>query len=318
MLIVLISSISGFFSLQAQKNRLVYAMQLGADQLSKSIASATWHAMLDDHREAAYEIMGTIAQKQGIDQIRMFNREGRLVFTTDPGARPDMSVVHNEVCQKCHDQVPARVKPAADSRVRMARSPRGVETLNMITPIYNEWACSTAECHAHPASVKVLGVLDVALRLDPVRQQAKNVTMEVVLSTTGVVLVGAAFVILFTRMFVAVPIRELIHGAKAVSAMELDQPIEIRHRSQELDELVDAFNVMRERVQDGHRRAERYGADAREQGGPPDRAVEGRPAQASADRPAGLTGPTGRQRGARDQQPRFGRAQPFHAGRADH
>jgi len=247
-LIVLIGSISGFFSLQAQKNRLVYAMQLGADQLSKSIASATWHAMLDDHREAAYEIMGTIAQKQGVDQIRMFNREGRLVFSTDPGAQADVSQVHNEVCQKCHDQVPTRVKPAADSRVRLARSPRGVETLNMITPIYNEWACATAECHAHPASVKVLGVLDVALRLDPVRQQAKNVTMEVVLSTAGVVLVGAAFVILFTRLFVAVPIRELIHGAKAVSAMELDQPIEIRHRSQELDELVDAFNGMRERV----------------------------------------------------------------------
>jgi two-component system, NtrC family, sensor kinase len=246
--IVLISSISGYLSLRAQKSRLVEAMELGADQLSKSIASATWHAMLDDHREAAYEIMGTIAEKQGIDRIRMFNREGRLVFSTDSSEHPDLVTLHNEVCQRCHDQVPARVRPAVVSRVRFANSPRGVDTLNMITPIYNERACANAACHAHPSSVKVLGVLDVALRLDPVKQQAKNVTMEVVLSTAGVVLVGAAFVIIFVRRFVAKPIRKLVQGAKAVSAMELDRPIEIRHQSQELDELVDAFNAMRERV----------------------------------------------------------------------
>jgi two-component system, NtrC family, sensor kinase len=247
-LIVLISSISGYFSLRAQKNRLLYAMELGADQLSKSIASATWHAMLDDHREAAYEIMGTIAQKQGIDRIRMFNREGLLVYSTDAAEQPDIAKLHQDVCQRCHDRMPARVKPAVDSRVRFASSPRGVDTLNVITPIYNEGSCSTAACHAHPASIKVLGVLDVALRLDPVQQQAKNVTMEVVLSTLLVVVVGAAFVILFTSRFVAKPIRELIQGAKAVSHMELDRPIEIRHQSQELDELVDAFNTMRERV----------------------------------------------------------------------
>jgi two-component system NtrC family sensor kinase len=40
----------------------------------------------------------------------------------------------------------------------------------------------------------------------------------------------------------------LIQGARAVSEMDLDRPIEIVHRSQELDELVTSFNVMRERV----------------------------------------------------------------------
>src|ERR1035438_5658771 len=60
---------------------------LGADHLSKAIASATWHAMLDDHREAAYEVMQTIALKQGIDRIRMFNRAGQVMFSTNPEDR---------------------------------------------------------------------------------------------------------------------------------------------------------------------------------------------------------------------------------------
>jgi len=62
------------------------------------------------------------------------------------------------------------------------------------------------------------------------------------------VVIGAAFVIFFTRRFVAMPIRELVEGTKAVSAMDLDRPIEIRHNSREFDKLADSFNVMRERL----------------------------------------------------------------------
>ena len=83
-LIVAISCVTGYLNLRAQKNLLVETMVMGADQLSRSITSATWHAMLDDHREAAYEIMQVIADKQGVDRIRMFNREGRLMFSTYP------------------------------------------------------------------------------------------------------------------------------------------------------------------------------------------------------------------------------------------
>ena len=87
-LIVAISCISGYLNLRAQKRRMLDTMILGADQLSRSITSSTWHAMLDDDRKAAYEIMRVIADKQGVDRIRMFNREGRLVFSTDAREHP--------------------------------------------------------------------------------------------------------------------------------------------------------------------------------------------------------------------------------------
>ena len=88
----------------------------------------------------------------------------------------------------------------------------------------------------------------MALRLDPVQQQTRAVTLQTILSTVVAVIIGAAFVILFTRRFVATPIREVIEGTKALSAMQLDRPLQIRRRSQELDELVDSFNRMRERL----------------------------------------------------------------------
>jgi two-component system NtrC family sensor kinase len=132
--------------------------------------------------------------------------------------------------------------------VRYTTSPDGVKTINLVAPIYNEPSCSNASCHAHRASTKVLGIVDVALRLDPVQRGTRTLTLQTVLWTVLEVFIGAAFVILFTRRFVATPIQQLIKGTKAVSAMNLDQPIGISRRSQELDELVDSFNRMRERL----------------------------------------------------------------------
>jgi two-component system NtrC family sensor kinase len=247
-LIIAISGVSGYLNFRTQRKQLVETMILGADQLSRSITGATWHAMLDDDRKAAYEIMRVIADKQGVDRIRMFNREGRLVFSTDAREQPIATSMSNEVCASCHSQGAIKNRPTEDSRVRYATSPDGMKTINMVAPIYNEPSCSNASCHAHQASTKVLGVVDVALRLDPVRKGTRTITLQTVVMTALEVIIGATFVILFTRRFVATPIQQLIKGTKAVSAMNLDQPIGISRRSQELDELVDSFNRMRERL----------------------------------------------------------------------
>jgi len=247
-LIIVISCVSGYLNFRTEKKQLVDTMVLGADQLSRSITSATWHAMHNDDRPAAYQIMRVIADKQGVDRIRIFNREGRLVFSTDPQEPPVPASQSSEVCIGCHSKGPVRDKLTEAQRVRYATSPQGIKTINMVTPIYNEASCSNASCHAHRASTKILGVVDVGLRLDPVRAETRAVTIQAVLVTFLEVAIGAAFVIFFTRHFVAVPIHQLIEGTKTVSAMELDRPIEITRRSQELDDLADSFNVMRVRL----------------------------------------------------------------------
>jgi two-component system, NtrC family, sensor kinase len=247
-IVVLIAAVSGYISWRSQQRHMLRAMVLGADQLSKSITSATWHAMLDDHRSAAYEIMRTIAAKQGIDRIRMFNREGNLTFSTHDGERWTLDAARTGFCASCHRWgAPPRVH-TVDDRVQISTAHVGYRTLNMITPIYNEPSCSQAECHAHPASVKVLGVLDVSLRLDVLDQEEAGMKIQALITTILQILLTGTLIVLLTRRFVGLPIRELIRGTKAISAMELDKPISIPHRSQELEELESSFNIMRERL----------------------------------------------------------------------
>src|SRR5271166_1902055 len=83
-IVVIVAAVSGLVNVTTEEKQLLNTVLLGAGQLSKGITSATWHAMLDDHREAAYQVMQTIALKQGIDRIRMFNSAGHVTFSTNP------------------------------------------------------------------------------------------------------------------------------------------------------------------------------------------------------------------------------------------
>jgi two-component system NtrC family sensor kinase len=247
-IVIVIGAISGLVTVKTEQRHLVNAMVTGADQLSKSITSATWHAMLDDHREAAYEVMQTIGRKQGIDRIRMFNRTGKLMFSTgadDAGMAADSRA---EACAGCHDRLPLREKMSVSSRVRIFNGSDGRRNLAMVTPIFNETACSQAACHAHPAAVRVLGVLDLSLNLDAADREISQVKLGVFAVTGIEILLISVFIFFFTRRFVAMPIQQLIAGTKAVSAMDLDKPIDIIHSSEELDHLARSFNIMRDRL----------------------------------------------------------------------
>lgn len=247
-IVVIIAAVSGLISVKTQERQLLDAMIRGADQLSKSITSATWHAMLADHREDAYRVMQTIALKQGIEQIRMFNREGRLMFSTrgdDPSRQLSMSA---SVCKSCHSSLEPKVQLSVKSRAQIVRETDGRRNLTMVTPIYNEPACSQAACHAHPKSVKVLGVLDLALNLETVDARVGEVQYRVAAETfIEVVLIGV-FILFFTRHFVSRPIGSLVAATRNVTATNLDEPVQLKSGSQEIDELAHSFDEMRERL----------------------------------------------------------------------
>ncbi len=236
-IVIIVAAVSGLVNVKTEEQQLLNTMILGADQLSKGITSATWHAMLDDHREAAYQVMQTIALKQGIDRIRMFNRAGQVMFSTNAEDRTSGI-----------EPLPETDHPDLPSRVRIFRGSNGGRRLAMATSIYNEPSCSQAECHAHPAEMKVLGVLDLRLNLENVDHEVANMKIRVLLVTGVEITLISLFIIYFTRRFLGRPIDKLIEGTKAISQMELDKPLDIIGSSEELDELARSFDVMRDRL----------------------------------------------------------------------
>ncbi len=245
-IVLVVKAVALWVNLNTQETQLLQSMTGGADQLSRSITSATWHAMLSDQRDSAYQVMNTIAEKQGVERIRMFNKDGALMFSTvkDEELHLDEKA---EVCVPCHAHTPPRVNVDMPSRTRVFRGADGRRTMTMITPIYNERSCSQASCHAHPASTSVLGVLDLRLDVSHIDDEMRLIRTRTALLTLVEIALVSAFLVFFTRRFVEKPIRKLIGGTKAISEMHLDQPISIES-SEELAELAHSFDVMRVRL----------------------------------------------------------------------
>ena len=132
-IVMLVGLTAGFVHMKTQEAQILDAMILGADQLSGSIAGATWHAMLADQRTTAYEIMQTIAAKQGINRIRIFNKEGRVMFST---VASDSGTVDKdaEACSMCHATNRPLVRLDASSRARTFRDTDGRRTLAWSPP----------------------------------------------------------------------------------------------------------------------------------------------------------------------------------------
>ena len=247
LIVLLVKAASLWVNIHDQEKQLLESMTRGADQLSRSITSATWQAMLADRRDDAYEVMKTIAEKQGIEKIRMFNKDGLLMFSTAANEKLHLDE-RAEVCTPCHTQTPPLVKVGLGSRARVFHESGGHRTLAMITPIYNEPSCSNAACHAHPRSVSVLGVLDLTIDATHVDTEMRNLRLRTALMTILELGLIGAFLVFFTRRFVEKPIIQLMDGTRAISEMQLDRPIAIRSSSEELDQLAHSFNAMRERL----------------------------------------------------------------------
>ena len=245
-LVVLIAIVSGIVRIGAVERGYHETMIVGADQLSRGLTSATWHAMLADDRQAAYDTMQVVARQPGISRIRIFNKEGRIMFSTAREAEPFVDK-NAEACVLCHASAQPLVRVETPSRARVFTDPGGERRLAMITPIYNEPSCSTAACHAHPARQNVLGVLDVALDLGPTDRLIADARRRVVVTIAIEVALISAFLVAFIGFFVTRPIHRLMEANVALGRMDLEHPIEITS-SRELWSLASSFNLMRERL----------------------------------------------------------------------
>ena len=214
----------------------------GAVLFGETIASATRRAMLEDRREDAYEIMRAIGRQPGIDLVRVFNKEGKITFSTTPGEEGRILDRAEESCRPCHQG------PEPVARLDVTRASRVVEidgrrALHVITPTHNEPRCSTSGCHHHPRDAQVLGVQEVLVSLEEAdRRQAEMRWVGLAAAVLGATLLGGLLVT-FARRRVVRPVAALLEGTRRIARDQLDHEIRVADRG-ELGILAGSFNEM--------------------------------------------------------------------------
>ena len=68
LLVAVVEIVFAYVHVRTQERQLLDGMVRGTDQLSRSISSATWHAMLADRRADVYQTLETIGREPGIEK----------------------------------------------------------------------------------------------------------------------------------------------------------------------------------------------------------------------------------------------------------
>ena len=213
-----------------------------ADKITETIIRSTHNQMLRDDRPTIYRTIEEIGSQRGVERIRLINKTGRVIFSTQDAETGTMLSKQAEVCSICHGR---QLLLTASSKERSRRfyDASGEEFLGMTNAIYNEESCYTASCHFHPEYFKVLGILDVVVSLDRMHSLLDAYRNRSIALTLLLVGLTSLSLTLFTQKLVNRPVRELLAHTKMLSRGELDSLVPT-FAHDELGELAESFNAM--------------------------------------------------------------------------
>ncbi|MFC1725115.1 ATP-binding protein [candidate division KSB1 bacterium] len=243
LVLVALFSFYTYFIINTQTNYSMQNVIASADRASNVIKSSTRYSMLLNRKEDVHQIIRTLGKITGFDGIRIYNKAGEVIFSTNEEEMGHKVNMNAEACNICHNENSDEVSSTSELATRIFESPSGYRVLGLINPIKNEPDCSNASCHAHPSSQTVLGVLDVKMSLQQVDEIiAENKNQNFIFFIITIFLVALTSAI-FIWNVVHVPVNKLIHGTRAVSGGDLDYKILI-NRKDEIGELAQSFNTM--------------------------------------------------------------------------
>jgi two-component system, NtrC family, sensor kinase len=232
----------GFVNIRLHKKHLEATTISAAERISDLIKHGTTYHMLRNDREAMYELIHTMGNEPGIVHLRIIDQNGRISFSSDTKETNQFVDKSAEACYGCHAQAQPLAHLDRPDRLRIFRA-NGDRILGVITPIENQPSCYNAECHFHPASQKVLGVLDADLSLVRADADVKQGVWLMLLYTLMAAVGVSLLIWVFVMRVVGRPIHALHAATEKLKSGDLGYQIAPASQD-EIGELAGSFNQM--------------------------------------------------------------------------
>ena len=239
----IIFSALGYQSVRLTRQHLEDMTFAAGDRIGDTIKRSTRFGMLHNHREQVHQTISAIASQPGINKIRIYNEEGKVSFSTDVSEALAQVDKKAEACYGCHAEQQPLARLNRPDRMRIYSGNNGERILGLINPIENEPSCSNADCHAHPASQQILGVVDVTMSLAKVDETIAAGSRQMITNLIGAILIISMMVAVLMWVMVNRPVKRLIVGTKRVAYGDLDYKIKMSSQD-EVGELASSFNRM--------------------------------------------------------------------------
>ena len=241
---VLLFGFLGYLNIRLNRQHLEEEVFQSADRISDLIRRSIRYSMLRDQRDEVFQIINTIGHQPGISKIRIFNKEGKITFSTDIQEVGKYVDKNAEACYACHAQAQPLERLDRPDRMRIYTARDGGRVLGLISPIENEPDCSNAACHAHSAAAtRVLGVLDTDLSLNAIDRSLEAHKRKMAGLTAISILAVSLVSVIFVWVMVRKPVRSLTEATRHVAEGDLDYSIP-ETSADEIGTLAKSFNRM--------------------------------------------------------------------------
>ena len=220
--------------------------------ISDLIKKSTRYSMLLNRREDVHEIIKTLGTEIGVKEIRIYNKLGLIIFSTNPSEVFKKVNLKDEACIVCHNSSVPLQTLTNSNKIRIYKDSKNKRVLGLINPIQNEPDCSNGDCHAHSPNLRILGVLDVVVSLDQLDTIIATSTREVIIGSIVIVIVISFFSGLFITILVNRPIQQIREGIAEVGSGHLDYKIRVNSKN-ELGQVARRFNEMSTKLNEAYK-----------------------------------------------------------------
>jgi two-component system NtrC family sensor kinase len=236
--VVVIEGIFLYLNIKSLSHEILTKTEEEAFNLSETIRLSIRNAMIKDRRDEYQRIIDDVAQRKGMVEVRIFNKQGEITVSSDRSKVGTVVDKKAEACYGCHREDEAKVLLPSDSKTRIYQTEKQ-RLLGLINPIYNESSCFPC----HPKTLNVLGVLDTMISLEGFEKEKAQIYNRMMISgVVSVIILSFLLSLLLTR-FVNRPIDKLLAATKMAAHGDLNQTVGIGSHD-ELGELSNSFNNM--------------------------------------------------------------------------
>ena len=245
-----------YLLIRTQRENALEEAILGSEGLAETIYLTIDHDMRINRRDAIRETVEAVGRQAGIEGVRIFNKEGEISFSSKPEEIGTTVDRQEEACVSCHSGPVPEATLHPDSRSRIFVDDQGHRVLGTIRVIPNKIGCQGSRCHTSPQQQSVLGVLDVALSLEPAEARLADSTWKAFLfSMIAVSLITGVLYWIIVRSVrrpldtVVAATRRVAQGTTAVE-MPRGTAREIGILATSFNEMVESLNSSRSHLED--------------------------------------------------------------------
>lgn len=252
LIVISIIVIFSYFIIESEREAMIRILKHHANRCSDIVKRATEYDMLLNQPDRIYRIIESIGADEAIEKIRIFNKAGNIIYSTERSELGTMVDKKAESCFACHNEDAPLERLPIPERARIFTTSEGKKMLSIINPIYNEPKCWQADCHVHDQHRTVLGVLDVTVKMQDIEDQLAASRSKVIFLTLSSIVAISVLLWILVRVLVGKPVEELVEATKKVAEGRINYKIN-KFRNDELGMLERSFNEMTSKLEEVQR-----------------------------------------------------------------